>query len=307
MNVCKNCGTQFEGSFCSECGTSFTPTPTPTVPAPTPAPMPTPKKTSVLAIISLVLGIVGLLLACFTFGGILGIIGLILGIIALIKKQEGKVLAVIGVILNSIAIIIMVVMIIAANFFVKTVNSILDTSQIYDYVDYQIESTPESALDDLETFVDSPDTTFDSLDAETSKEQAVLKAKSLLASYPFSYSELVARLEYEDFNTEDAIYGADNCGADWSEQARLYALAYLSTGAFSYQEMVEQLKGIGFTRKEAKYGADMCGADWFEQASLMAASFLSYSSPSREELIEPLEEVGYTHEEAVYAADENGL
>lgn len=36
---------------------------------------------------------------------------------------------------------------------------------------------------------------------------------------PFSYTGLIEQLEYEQYSHDDAVYAADNCGADWNEQA----------------------------------------------------------------------------------------
>ncbi len=34
----------------------------------------------------------------------------------------------------------------------------------------------------------------------------------------FSRDGLVGQLEYEQFSSEDAAYGADNAGADWNKE-----------------------------------------------------------------------------------------
>lgn len=103
MNTCPKCGTTYDNSnFCPNCGTPAAPTPNPVqMVAP-------PKKSSGLAVASLVLGIVGLLLSCVGIGGILGIIGLALGIISLAKKNDGKGMAIAGVVLCSITTLIFV-------------------------------------------------------------------------------------------------------------------------------------------------------------------------------------------------------
>ncbi len=77
----------------------------------------------------------------------------------------------------------------------------------------------------------------------------------------FSYEGLIGQLEYEGYTTEEATYGADNCGADWNEQALLSAQNYLEVSAFSYAGLIEQLEYEKFTTEQATYGADNCGAD----------------------------------------------
>ena len=43
----------------------------------------------------------------------------------------------------------------------------------------------------------------------------------------FSYSGLVEQLEFEQYSHDDAVYAADNCGADWNKQAAKSAKNYL--------------------------------------------------------------------------------
>jgi len=87
-------------------------------------------------------------------------------------------------------------------------------------------------------------------------EQAVKKAKSYLSFTSFSYQGLVEQLEYEGFTHAQAVYGANNCNADWFEQAVKKAKSYLSFTSFSYQGLVEQLEYEGFTHAQAVHGAD---------------------------------------------------
>ena len=53
----------------------------------------------------------------------------------------------------------------------------------------------------------------------TGQKNALRSAKSYLSFSAFSYKGLVEQLMYEKYSREDAIYAADNCGADWFEQA----------------------------------------------------------------------------------------
>ena len=58
------------------------------------------------------------------------------------------------------------------------------------------------------------------------------KAKDYLSFMAFSYDGLVDQLEYEKFSYDDAVYGVDNCGADWNEQAAKKAEEYLDFMSF---------------------------------------------------------------------------
>ena len=90
-------------------------------------------------------------------------------------------------------------------------------------------------------------------------KNALEKAKSYLKVSAFSYSGLIEQLEYSKFSHEEAVYGADNCGADWYEQAYLKAQSYLKVSSFSKQGLIDQLVYGGFTEAQAKYGVEKSG------------------------------------------------
>ena len=90
-------------------------------------------------------------------------------------------------------------------------------------------------------------------------EQAVLSAKSYLDYTAFSYDGLIDQLEFEKFTHDEAVYGADNCGADWMEQAALCAKSYLDYSSFSRDGLIEQLEFEGFTHEQAVYGVEQNG------------------------------------------------
>jgi hypothetical protein len=75
----------------------------------------------------------------------------------------------------------------------------------------------------------------------------------------FSYQGLIEQLEYEKFTTEQATYGADNCGADWNEQAAKSAKSYLDYSSFSRDGLIDQLEYEGFTYDQAVYGVEANG------------------------------------------------
>lgn len=140
-----------------------------------------------------------------------------------------------------------------------------------------------------------------------SQKNAVEKAMSYLRYSAFSYDGLVRQLEFEGFTHDDAVYGADNCGADWMVQAEAKARDYISFSAFSYAGLIDQLEFEGFSHDEAVHGADSCGADWYEQAAKKAADYMSYSSFSYDELVNQLMFEGFTEEQAAYGATSVGL
>jgi uncharacterized membrane protein YhaH (DUF805 family) len=92
-----------------------------------------------------------------------------------------------------------------------------------------------------------------------SQINAVRKAKSYLRISAFSHGGLVEQLEYEKFSHEDAVYGADNAGANWNEQSAKKAKSYMEMSAFSRGGLIEQLKYEKFTQEQAEYGANAVG------------------------------------------------
>ena len=91
----------------------------------------------------------------------------------------------------------------------------------------------------------------------TSGERNALEtAKDYLSFMSFSYNGLIEQLKYEGYSNSEAVYGADNCGADWNPQAVKKAKEYLSFMNMSKSELVEQLEYEGFTHEQAVYGAN---------------------------------------------------
>ncbi len=138
------------------------------------------------------------------------------------------------------------------------------------------------------------------------QSNALKSAKSYLSYSAFSYEGLINQLKYEKYTHDEAVYAANNCGANWNEQALKSAKSYLNYTSFSYKGLIGQLEYEQFTYSQAKYAADNCGANWNEQAKKTAASYLKFSSFSREALIEQLKYEGFTHEQAVYGVEANG-
>lgn len=135
------------------------------------------------------------------------------------------------------------------------------------------------------------------------QENALEQAKSYISHSAFSYNELIEQLEFEKYSHDEAVYGADNCGADWNAEALEQAKSYISHSAFSYSELYDQLIYEQFTADQAQYGVDNCGADWLTEAVEQAESYLSHSSFSREELYDQLIYEGFTPEQAEHGVN----
>jgi len=92
-----------------------------------------------------------------------------------------------------------------------------------------------------------------------SQKNAVSKAKDYLSVEAFSHDGLVSQLEYDQFSTADATYGADNSNGDWNAQAAKKAQEYMSTESFSRQGLIDQLEYDKFTPDQATYGVNAVG------------------------------------------------
>lgn len=95
--------------------------------------------------------------------------------------------------------------------------------------------------------------------ATMGQKNALKKAKSYLSFTSFSYTGLIKQLEFEQFTHEEAVFGADNCGADWNEQAVKKAQSYLSFTSFSKSGLINQLEFEGFSHEQAVYAAEQVG------------------------------------------------
>lgn len=94
----------------------------------------------------------------------------------------------------------------------------------------------------------------------TSEKNALATAQSYLRTVGgFSYTGLIEQLEYEKYSHSDAVYAADNCGADWNEQAAQSARSYMKVMSFSRGGLIDQLEYEGFTYDQAVYGANAVG------------------------------------------------
>ena len=91
------------------------------------------------------------------------------------------------------------------------------------------------------------------------KSNALESAKSYIKYSAFSYESLVDQLEFEGYTHEEAVYGADNCGADWYEEAAECAQSYMKYSSFSRSDLYDQLIFEDFTPSQAEYGLSAVG------------------------------------------------
>lgn len=139
---------------------------------------------------------------------------------------------------------------------------------LFIYPDDSEETNPEETAEEGHVVISGTFKTYPSFrDEETEadstvtlgEKNALSMAKEYISSMPFSYTGLISQLEFEGFTNEEAVYGVDNCGADWYEQAVKMAKEYLETMSFSRSGLIEQLEFEGFSYDEAVYGVDQNG------------------------------------------------
>jgi hypothetical protein len=119
--------------------------------------------------------------------------------------------------------------------------------------DVEEEPEPEETVEEEPIVEEKPD------EATLGEKNAAKSALDYLAYTPFSYSGLVEQLEFEGYAHEEAVYGVNQCGADWNEQAALKAEEYLDYSSFSRDGLIAQLEYEGFTRQQAEYGVQAVG------------------------------------------------
>jgi len=108
------------------------------------------------------------------------------------------------------------------------------------------------------TSTTSTTTTTDTATTQSSKEMALNRALGFIEDEDdgYSYIGLIDILEFAGYSHEDAVYAADNCGADWNQEAVESAENYLSFLDFSSKEdLIEFLTIGGYTTEQAEYAA----------------------------------------------------
>lgn len=85
------------------------------------------------------------------------------------------------------------------------------------------------------------------------QENALKSAKNYIRVMGFSREGLIKQLEFEKYTHAEAVYGADNCGADWNKEAVECAENYLNVMSFSRDGLRNQLDYEGFTSSQIDY------------------------------------------------------
>ena len=127
--------------------------------------------------------------------------------------------------------------------------------------DTTAEATTEIVIETTKSSATAIITTEKTIESAESfgEKNAKKKAKDYVDLMAFSYNGLIKQLEFENFTHEEAVYGADNCGADWKEEAVEKAKNYLDMYGMSRQGLKDQLLFEEFTDEEAEYAISQVG------------------------------------------------
>lgn len=206
--------------------------------------------------------ILGILALIFSVLGCTFLVGIILAIIDLCKKDGQKKT------LSIIALVICGFWIVSALALGGSDSQPTATTELATTEEAKTESATESETEattetttEAATESQTEETTTEAATEEMTlgEKNALAKALSYLDFSAFSYTGLIAQLEYEGFSKEEATFAVDNCGADWNEQAARKAQSYLDFSSFSRQGLIEQLLYEGFTQEQAEYGVTAVG------------------------------------------------
>ena len=159
---------------------------------------------------------------------------------------------------------------------------------------------------------------------EDNKALAVEVAKETVKEYPISRALLIEIMMDEDvgFTEEEAIYGVDNCGANWKEQAVLVASELLfdedtdEPNGVSRESLKEILADIyEFTDSEVAYALSVVDDDaksdanfWNKQALVLAKEIVAAAKEENTTLSSAdikdilVEDGQFTSSQAEYAA-----
>lgn len=101
-----------------------------------------------MAITSMVLGIIALVTCiCYCSAIPLGVVSIILAIIVLVKRKNGKPLAITGIITSAIAVIVSVLTLVLAGPIADNMNDLIQNADVYAQEYIEDGTIPQSVLD----------------------------------------------------------------------------------------------------------------------------------------------------------------
>lgn len=169
------------------------------------------------------------------------------------QNKSNKKGCLIGAILGIVGMLFILIILVAV-FGTDSDSKQTETSSVPESTVITNESTSQKTTQ-KKTTTTTTTTKFETI----GQKNALAKAKSYLSFSAFSYKGLIEQLEFSKFTHEDAVYAANNCGADWNEQAAKKAKSYMEFSSFSRDGLIEQLEFSGFTHEQALYGVKAVG------------------------------------------------
>ena len=91
------------------------------------------------------------------------------------------------------------------------------------------------------------------------EKNALGSAERFVDHSAYSYTDLIDMLEFEGYTHEEAVYGADHCGADWYAEAVESAERLMKHSNYSRAGLIDMLEFEGFTHDQALYAAEQVG------------------------------------------------
>ncbi len=252
-HTCRNCGNEYDGNFCPECG----------APAHAPDPPDPPRRRAygvVLVIIGILIGFIVGIGVCMVYGVSLGLLSFEGGLPVIVIQETITASTPTPVLSDPAASGASVSGLTSITSAPATLGESSAASAAQLYLSTMAFSR-EGLIKQLEFDGFTTDDATHGVDACGAdwNEQALRKAKTYLESMAFSYTGLIKQLEFDGFTSEQAQHGVDGCGADWNEQSARKAKTYLDTMSFSRSALIKQLEFDGFTSEQAQYGASENG------------------------------------------------
>ena len=166
-----------------------------------------------------------------------------------------------------------------------------------------MQSSETEAIEPSETQATDPSETQDP-EYEKKLEHALAVAKEIVETKSISKTDLTWKIQSEyGIKHMDAIWVAENSGADWNEEALENAKELLASDRGWTPEMLDvRLKGANFWEAERAYAIENCGADWREETLKAAEKCCSHNS--RSGVIESMTESGFLEENINWALEQ---
>ena len=133
------------------------------------------------------------------------------------------------------------------------------------------------------------------------RKQAAVSAAQYQLRYDFySRQGMIDFLMGSGYTYEEAVYGADNSGTNWTDQAASRANALIQENSYSMMELANEVMSYGFTYDEAMAGISVWNIDWYDEAAHSAQYYFDQTDLMEDEILDQLVSDGFSYDEAEY-------